>query len=214
MPHEAGRAARGSVRAMRLRNVALTVALVGTLAGAVGVGVAVLYRPFPSDRTAEGAYMRIARGVTADDPRAFFAYLETEAQWACFTLRDMRRRASTRIAASYPEPQRSELLARYKQVAEARDGSDVFAILYAERGWSKRLRKDLSGAVKVDADGDRATIVTARGTRWPFRRRDNGIWGITIFTAELVAEAEKATRDLAVVDAAAADYDRAKSAPR
>jgi hypothetical protein len=40
--------------------------------------------------------------------------------------------------------------------------------------------------------------------------RDNGIWGLTIFTADLLAEAERATRDLAVVEKAAADYDRAR----
>ncbi len=153
--------------------------------------------------------MRIARGVAEDDPRAFFAYLETEAQWACYTIRDARAKAAARIAKSYPEPQRSELLARWDELANAPDGSDVFAILYAERGWSSRLRKDLSGAVRIDEEGERASIVTARGTRWPFRRRANGIWGITIFTAELLAEAEKATRDLAVVSAAADDWERA-----
>ena len=39
-----------------------------------------------------------------------------------------------------------------------------------------------------------------------FRRRENGIWGLTMFTAELQAEAERASRDLEVVDAAARDY--------
>lgn len=170
----------------------------------------VLHRPFPPDTTPEGAYVRIAHAVSADEPRAFFAYLETEAQWACFTIRDMRAKAAARVATSYPEPQRSELLARYEKVASAPDGSDVFAILYTERHWDKRLRKDLSGVVKVEVDGDRASVVTAHGTRWPFRRRANGIWGITIFTAELLAEAEKATRDLDVVRAAADDYDRAR----
>ena len=184
-----------------------------TLAAVVALPVgafAVLYRPYPSDRTPEGAYMRIARAVTRDEPAAFFAYLETEAQWACYTLRDSRRRASALIAASYPEPQRSELLAAYQPIADAPDGSDVFDRLYRSRGWSHRLRRDLSGAVRVELSpgGDRASLVTARGTRWPLRRRDNGIWGITVFTAELVAEAEKAARDLAVVEASAADYDR------
>jgi hypothetical protein len=56
-------------------------------------------------------------------------------------------------------------------------------------------------------------VVTSRGTRWPFRRRDNGIWGLTIFTAELVAEAERTTRDLEVVVAAADDYDRMRGKP-
>lgn len=197
---------------MRLPSVK-AILVVGFLVVSPGALFAALYRPFPSDRTPEGAYVRIARDVTRDDPKGFFAYLENEAQHAAFTIRDMRRQARTRIAASYPEPQRSELLAKYEAFAEAPDGADVFALLYRERNWSKRLRKDMSGAVKVDLEGDRASIVTARGTRWPFRKRPNGIWGITIFTAELVAEAEKASRDLALVDAAATDYDRAKTKP-
>ncbi len=157
--------------------------------------------------------MRVALAVAEDKPQAFFAYLETEAQWACFTLRDMRAKASRRIAESYPEPRRSEMLAQYKSAAEAGDGAEVFAALYRDRGWSRRLRKDLSGVQQVETEGDRASVVTVQGTRWPFRRRDNGIWGLTIFTAELVADAEKATRDLAVVSAAADDYDRSR-APR
>jgi hypothetical protein len=183
--------------------IAVAVALVPIVLAAI------LYRPFPADRTPEGAYMRIARNVGKNQPRDFFAYLEEEAQWACFTIRDTRARAVERIVKSYPEPQRSQLLVQYKRYAEAPDGSDVFALIYEERGWSKRLRRDLSGAVRVDIEGERASVITARGTRWPFRLRKNGIWGLTVFTAELVAEAEKATRDLAVVEAAASDYDRA-----
>ena len=168
-----------------------------------------LHRPFPPDTTPRGAYMRVARSVGEDDPRSFFAYLETEAQWACFTIHDMRAKASKRVESSYPEPQRTVMLAQYKEMANAADGSFVFALVYRERGWAKRLRRDLSGVANVDTEGDRASIVTAQGTRYPFRRRDNGIWGLTIFTAELLADAEKATRDLEVVSAAADDYDRA-----
>lgn len=184
------------------------------IAAAVAIVIvltALIYRPYPSDRTPEGAYMRVARSVATDDPRAFFAYLETEAQWACYTIRDMRRKAHARVGRSYPEPQRSQLLAQYEPLARAPDGSDAFAFLYRERQWARRLRKDMSGVARIDLDGDRASIVTTRGTRWPFRVRDNGIWGLTVFTAELVAESEKATRDLAVVEAAAADYDRLRS---
>ncbi|MBX3191352.1 MAG: hypothetical protein KF819_30420 [Labilithrix sp.] len=184
------------------------IALVAVLLLPIALVVA-LRRPYPSDRTPEGAYMRIARAVAEGEPRSFFAYLEQEAQWACFTIRDARAKATQRIEASYPEPQRTQMLAQYAAAAKAPDGSDVFALFYAERGWARRLRKDMSGVVKVDVEGERASVVTAQGTRWPFRLRDNGIWGITVFTAELVAESEKATRDLAVVNAAADDYDRA-----
>ena len=193
----------------RRKTLALVAAAIVVPSGAF----ALLYRPFPSDHTPEGAYMRIARAVAKDDPRAFFAYLETEAQWACYTLREMRNKARARVMASYPEPQRGELAAAYAAFADAPDGSDVFAHVYGSRQWARRLRKDLSGVAQVDFDakGDRASVVTVRGTRRPFRKRDNGIWGLTIFTPELLAEAEKATRDLAVVEAAAADYDKLRA---
>ena len=199
------------LRDLLRRTVWLPIAIVAMVVLVPTFVIGFVHRPFPSDRTPIGAYMRVAHSVAQDDPRGFFAYLETEAQWACFTLHDMRAKASKRIAESYPEPLRSSMLAQYKGATEAADGSDVFALLYRERGWARRLRKDLSGVAKVEAEGERASVVTAQGTRWPFRRRDNGIWGLTIFTAELLADAEKATRDLAVVTAAAADYDRARA---
>ena len=157
--------------------------------------------------------MRIAKSVTEDDPKAFFAYLETEAQWACYTLRDMRKKARDLVVASYPPAEQKRLVDAYTAYANAPDGSDVFAYVYRARNWSRRMRKDLSGVARVDREGDRASVVTVQGTRYPFRRRDNGIWGLTMFTAELLADAEKATRDLAVVTSAAADYDRVRHAP-
>jgi hypothetical protein len=175
------------------------------------VATKLVQKPFPSDRTPEGAYVRIALGVTSDAPRDLFAYLEQDAQWASYTIRDMRAKARTRAAASYPEPMRTALLDSYRAEAEAPDGADVFVLFARRRGWLGRLRKDMSGVKSVDIDGARATVVTARGTRYPFRKRDNGIWGLTIFTADLLAEAERASRDADVVQAAADDYDRVRS---
>jgi hypothetical protein len=171
----------------------------------------VLHRPFPSDRTPEGAYLRIAQAIGKERVGEVFPYLETDAQWASFTIRDARAKACARIRASYPEPERTRMLTAFEEEANAPDGPDLFALVAKRRGWIARLRKDLSGVVRVETEGERASVVTARGTRYPFRRRDNGIWGLTIFTADLVAESERATRDLAVVSAAADDYDHAAS---
>ena len=165
---------------------------------------------FPSDRTPEGAYLRIAKAVADGDPRAIFAYLETEAQWASFTVRDARRAALGKVRASYPSEERRVYEQAYGALADAPDGPDAFAVLASQRGWIARLRKDLSGVARVEVDGPRASVVTARGARYPFHLRDNGIWGLTIFTADLIAESERASRDLAVVAAAADDYARVK----
>ena len=165
---------------------------------------------FPPDTEPPGAYLRIANAISRGEPRTCFAYLEDQAQHAAYTVRDYRRKARDRVEEAYPEPERTRLLEAYKADAEAADGADVFLRLANERGWITRLRRDLSGVAKVEIAGERATIETARGTRYPFRRRDNGIWGLTLFTAELLAESERAARDFEVVDRAAADYQRGR----
>ena len=158
---------------------------------------------FPSDRTPEGAYLRVISAVNRGRPELFFAYLEEPAQHACYTIRDYRRQARERVLAAYPEPERSRLAQSYQPEAAAADGSDVFALYAHREGWLDRLRRDMSGVKHVQTEGERATVETVRGTRYPFRRRPNGIWGLTLFTAKLTAEAEKAARDADVIEKAA-----------
>lgn len=178
----------------------------------VAVWLVRAHSSFPSDQTPEGAYLRVVIAVNRGRAEDFFAYTETRAQHAAYTIRDFRRRARERVLAAYPEPERGRLSRAYAAEADAPDGADIFA-LYAKRyGWTARLRHDLSGVKRVDTSGDRATIETARGTRYPFRRRENGIWGLTQFTPLLDAEAERAARDFSVIDKAAADYARAARA--
>jgi len=164
---------------------------------------------FPSDRTPQGAYLRVVIAVNRGRAQDFFAYTETRAQHACYTIRDYRKKTRERVLTSFPEPERSRLAAQYAEEAAAPDGADVLAIYARQNGWMNRLRKDMSGVARVDVQGERATVQTAHGTRYPFRRRDNGIWGLTQFTAALSAEAEKAARDLTLIEKAASDYDHA-----
>lgn len=176
--------------------------------------IAASWLAYPSDRTPEGAYLRIVKAVNNRRPEQFFAYLETSAQHACFTTRNYRREARARVLAAYPEPERTKLAELHADEAAAPDGADLFALLARQHGFMERLRRDMSGVRSVEIAGERATVVTTRGTRYPFRRRENGIWGITLFTATLLAEAEKAARDAAMIERAAADYERVQKAER
>lgn len=166
-------------------------------------------KPFPPDTTPTGAYLRIALALAKNAERDVFPYLETDAQWASFSIRDMRRETTRLVEAHYPRGEGDTLVSSIREEATATDGPNVFVILSKRKGFGARLRRDLSGVASVEIDGDRASVVTSRGTRYPFRKRDNGIWGLTSFTAELVAERERAARDLAVVRTAAGDYARA-----
>jgi hypothetical protein len=194
---------------------ATRIAALAALVVAIGVTAMAFYRPFPTDRTPEGAYARIAKAIAEQHPRDTFAYLEQDAQDAAFSIRDMRKATCDTIEHSYPTgSERDALLAAYKPQADAADPIDEFLLLDKRRGFLIRLRSDLSGASHVETAGDRATVVTARGTRYTFRRRPNGMWGLTMFTAELLAESERAARDLASVKAAADDYERVKGGDR
>lgn len=164
---------------------------------------------YPSDRTPEGAYLRVMMAVNRGRTQDLFPYLETRAQHACYTVRDYRKKARARVLEAYPEPERTRLSQKFAVFADAPDGADVFAEYARSRGWITRLRRDLSGVATIEQHGARATVQTVRGTRYPFRvRSENGIWGLTLFTAELAAEAERAARDFQMIDKAAADYQR------
>ena len=187
--------------------------LLRTAAIVAGLGLSVylaLILRYPSDRTPEGAYLRVVKAVNLGEPKEFFAYVETAAQHASYTIRDYRKKTRDRVLAAYPEPERTKLARDYEADAVAPDGSDVFAEHAQANGWVALLRRDLSGIAHVEVEGERASVVTVRGTRYAFRRRENGIWGMTLFTPALVADAEKAARDFEQIERAAADYDRAR----
>jgi len=170
-----------------------------------------LLRPAP-DTTPEGAYMRIASAIAGGDPHDAFAYLEEEAQHAAFSIGVYAKRATRAIRQGYPADEQGRALRPYTELAENNDGPQVWAILARRRGWVTRLRRDLSGVVQVEVAGERASVTTARGTRYPFRRRPNGIWGLTLFTAELSEEAKRLARHTAAVEAHAKDFQRAGGA--
>ncbi|MBI4704707.1 MAG: hypothetical protein HY744_26695 [Deltaproteobacteria bacterium] len=164
---------------------------------------------FPPDTMPEGAYMRIAAAIGRGAPEECFAYLEEEAQHAAHSIVRYAKRADASIRTSYPTGERERAARPYALAAGARDGAELFARLARARGWIDLLRRDLSGIERVELSGAEAVVVTVRGTRYPFRRRPGGIWGLSIFTGELRAEAERLARDWEVVQRAAEDYRRA-----
>ena len=90
----------------RLFGIALGCALGAVLAVFLWARVS-----FPSDRTPQGAYLRVVIAVNRGRAQDFFAYTETRAQHACYTIRDYRKKTRDRVLASFPEPELSKLAA-------------------------------------------------------------------------------------------------------
>lgn len=187
--------------------------LLGVLALVVLVGAYFAQRAFafPPDTVPEGAYLRVVLAVTEDKPEDFFAYIEERADHAAFTIGDYRKKSLTRARAAFPKDALAPLEKEHAALAAAKDGREVFGIIARREGWVEQLRRDTSGVVRVEVEGERATVVTARGTRYAFRRRPGGIWGMTAFSASLEAEAERAARDAEMIEAAALDYEKARA---
>jgi len=179
------------------------------LVTALLAGTAYLLFRFPADTTPEGAYMRLARAVGDGEPRDCFAYLEQDAQHAVHSILEYAKNADRRIRDAYPDADKRHQLPRYEPLAQEPDAAALWVKLAEERGYIARLRRDLSGVDHVVHAGERATVVTARGTRYSFRRRPNRIWGLTLFTAELNAEATRLARDWELIQQAARDYEAA-----
>lgn len=191
---------RGSPRPRILVAIALVIL------GALGA----LYSTFrfPSDRTPRGAYLRVAKAIVRDRPEEFFAYLEEPAQHAAYTIRDYRKKSLELVHARFPKEEQREYDEKWAAFASAPDGADVFAVYARREGWIDQLRADLSGVRTITENGDRATVETVGGTRYAFRKRPNGIWGMTAFSPLLIEEAERAARDQALLEKSAEDYAR------
>lgn len=198
--------ARAAREFPRRRALFAVVAAATSVAAAVAIGCRLPAKPFPAEDTPEGAYARITLAVAEDRIRDVFPYLEDEAQWAAHTIQKERALALGKARSSFPAAELSRLEAELAGDARATDGAEVFARIARARGWITRLRRDLSGIARVERDGDRVTLVTARGTRYPMRRRTVGIYGLTLFTADLADGAEKATRDRKRIEEAARDF--------
>src|SRR5215211_6943243 len=87
-------AATQPARRPSARRIALY-ALLGVVV-LVLVRIVYAYAVFPSDRTPQGAYLRVAIAVNRGRAEDFFAYLETRAQHAAYTIRDYRKKSLAR----------------------------------------------------------------------------------------------------------------------
>jgi hypothetical protein len=189
----------------RIARLALAVLAAAALFAAVYV------RRYPADTTPEGAYLRLAKHLELGQPELAFSYLEVDARDASYVMARARTDALAQVHSSFPAEEARAFAESYAALATGDDGPKAFARYAEPRGWLRRLAKDVSPIDHVESDGERATVVTRKGTRYPFHRDRDGRYGLTSFTAELVAQAKQATRDREVVARSAADYERRRS---
>ena len=168
---------------------------------------------FPPETEPKGAYLRIVQALQDGRPVEIFPYTETATQHGCYSILGYHRDAYQLITAEFPEERKLSDAPRYEEFAGMKDGSEVFLSIAVRGGYLERLTKDLSAVKQVQINGERATVETVRGTRYSFRRRSNGIWGLTMFSAEIQTEALRSAREFDQLKNIAIELKRGTSNP-
>lgn len=191
------------LRAVRLRSAALLWLLLA-LGGAGSAGCQ------SRAKTPAEAWTRFAAAVTARDPQRLYAALDLDTRWSLMSVRRAQREAYDILLSNLPEgPARERQLRRFEAGALADSEAGLFATRLTPARWDE-LGQDLTGAGPPESAGERDAKVTSKtGRSWKLHRGDDGGWGFAGFGAEAEEEKRRASADLDLVRANAADYERA-----
>lgn len=161
------------------------------------------------------------RAVAEGDATLIFDQLSQPTQWALYTVQKNQARMRQLVQQSYPAGEQAQALSRL-YAADAENGRELFARLYAERYGASFRQRLGSGAVKAElvpsAPSGGASPVggelhchraAAGGAAFRFVREASGRYGLVELAAEWEAAQLRATHDLATVEKNAEIYRQA-----
>ncbi|HVZ71597.1 MAG TPA: hypothetical protein VHJ20_04405 [Polyangia bacterium] len=189
---------------MRARNNIVVVAV--ALAAVSMVAFAGCHR---RPKTPEDAYRRFTEAVTAQDGRALFDALDQKTRWDWMSIQKYHREAYDIVLSTFPDGEREREAKRFEAGATATSAREMFRA-HVAGGLAVYVPLAVADArIETDPSGTTAAAVLVSGARVPLARGDDGSWGF----AGLASQAEdikvRASHDLEVVRASAADYERA-----
>lgn len=167
--------------------------------------------PAPTARTVEGAFERVAAAIDAGDARRLYWDLELETRWSLMTIHRSQRRIRGLVETDYPAEERSRAVGRWRTGADAADPGALFAELCAARDCLRPLREKIGAIERVERTADGAIVHTIPGGEYRFKKGQDGRFGLVGFREELATFERDVSRDLAVIERAAAEYRRARA---
>lgn len=165
----------------------------------------------PTARTLEGAFERVAAAIDAGDAKRLYWDLELETRWSLMTIHRSQRRIQALVAADYPSDERSRAVGRWRTGASAADPGVLFAELCAARDCLAPLREKIGAIARVERTADGGVVHTIPGGVYRFKKGQDGRFGLQGFRDELAVLEHDVSRDLAVIERAAAEYRRARA---
>ena len=165
------------------------------------------------------------RAVAEGDATLIFDQLSQPTQWALYTVQKNQARMRQLVQQSYPAGEQAQALSRL-YAADAENGRELFARIYAERYGASFRQRLGSGAAKAEVvpaaqSGEtnpvggelRCQRAAAGGAAFRFVREASGRYGLVELAPEWEAAQLRATHDLATVEKNAEIYRQAGGSP-
>lgn len=165
----------------------------------------------PDPRTIEGVTAYAMQALEHGDAARLFRVVDARSRHAMISIVADRHAARDAIRARYPASEQASALALLGDAAEARDAADLFARRCLEPCLGA-FQDALGAPTETHPDGDELVVRTTRDAEVRlYRKRESDWWGLVWRTRELVAERDRANRDLAVILENAATYERRRA---
>lgn len=164
----------------------------------------------PDPRTVRGAIAAAAAAIEERDPARLFRLVDQRARHAMASIVTDRQEAKRLIAAQYPEEERAAALTALGDAANASSATELFALRCGEPCMTG-LGAQLGAPQAEERTGDEVVVTTARGGTLHMHAGKDGHFGLVWNTPELVAERDRASRELLQIKENAAVYERRRT---
>ena len=159
----------------------------------------------PDPRNIRGAIEAAMADIAADEGEQLYLHIDERARHALGGIVVARHKAKKVIESSYPPSERAAALSALGDGAIARNAAALFA-MRCPRACMKEMERNLGAPAEQKFEGNDVIVRTVRGTTTELHLGSDTWYGVVWHTAELMAERDRAARELTQIEENAALY--------
>ena len=161
-------------------------------------------------RNIRGAIEAAMADIAAGEGEQLYLHIDERARHALGGIIVARHKAKQLIEDDYPASERASALAALGDGAIAKNAATLFAMRCKQK-CMKEMERNLGAPIEQKVDGSDVLIRTARGTSATLHLGGDTWYGLVWHTDELMAERDRAARELEQIAENAALYRRQRS---
>lgn len=153
----------------------------------------------PDPRSARGAIDGAAQAIEAQDGEALYRLIDERGRHALGGIVKARKQARERIEADYPRAEQASAIAALGDGATAENAAQLFAAR-CEAACMAKIGNLLAAPAREEKTAEGVTVHTVRETEIPMYVGKDTWYGIRWNTEALMAERDRASRELRQIE--------------